>query len=172
MKYDVIISSYALARKDEKLFRSLEWERVVLDEAQNIKNPVAAQTKAILKINAKHRLALTGTPVENRLLDLWSIFNFLNHGYLETQAKFRTAFEIPIQKDNDLIKTKMLKSLVEPFILRRVKTDKDIIKDLPDKVEQKIYCNLSKEQASLYEAVVKDILEELQEYSFWAVRQV
>ncbi len=163
MKYDVIISSYALARKDEKLFRSLEWERVVLDEAQNIKNPVAAQTKAILKIKAKHRLALTGTPVENRLLDLWSIFNFLNHGYLETQAKFRTAFEIPVQKDNDLVKTKILKSLVEPFILRRVKTDKDIIKDLPDKVEQKIYCNLSKEQASLYEAVVKDILEELQD---------
>ncbi len=162
LKYDMVISSYALARKDEKLFRSLEWKRVVLDEAQNIKNPQAAQTKAILKFNGKHRLALTGTPVENRLLDLWSIFNFLNHGYLGTRGNFRKAFEIPIQKENDRIKTQMLKKLSEPFILRRMKTDKEIIKDLPDKVEQKVYCNLSKEQASLYEAVVKDVTEQVE----------
>jgi len=161
--HDAVISSYALARRDEKLFQSVNWERIVLDEAQNIKNPKAAQTKAILKIEAKHRFALTGTPVENRLMDLWSIFNFLNPGYLETQAGFRKAFELPIQKENDVVKTKILKNLVEPFILRRVKTDKEIIKDLPDKVEQKTYCNLSKEQASLYEAVVKDVLEKIEE---------
>lgn len=161
-KYDMVISSYALARRDDKLFRSVEWERLVLDEAQNIKNPQAAQTKAILKFNAKYRLALTGTPVENRLLDLWSIFNFLNHGYLGTRANFRRSFEIPIQKENDRIKTQVLKRLSEPFILRRMKTDKEIIKDLPDKVEQKIYCNLSKEQASLYEAVVKDVTEQIE----------
>ena len=158
---DVIITSYALVRKDAKLFQGVEWQRVVLDEAQNIKNPKAAQTKAILKLNAVHRLALTGTPVENRLLDLWSIFNFLNPGYLGKQAQFRKAFEIPIQRDSDRIQALTLKKLVEPFILRRVKTDKSIIKDLPDKVEQKVYCNLTPEQASLYEAVVRDVEQQI-----------
>ncbi|UKP00038.1 DEAD/DEAH box helicase [Nostoc sp. UHCC 0870] len=162
-QYDVIISSFTLARKDEKLLGSIEWQRLVLDEAQNIKNPKAAQTKAILKISAKHRLALTGTPVENRLLDLWSIFNFLNPGYLGKEAQFRKSFEIPIQKDNDKVKSTTLKKLVEPLILRRVKTDQSIINDLPDKVEQKLYTNLTKEQASLYEVVVKDVEEKLQE---------
>jgi SNF2 family DNA or RNA helicase len=161
-QHDVIITSFTLARKDEKLLNSVEWQRLVLDEAQNIKNPQAAQTKAILKISAKHRLALTGTPVENRLLDLWSIFNFLNPGYLGKEAQFRKSFEIPIQKDNDRIKSTTLKKLVEPLILRRVKTDQSIINDLPDKVEQKLYTNLTKEQASLYEVVVKDVEEKLQ----------
>jgi SNF2 family DNA or RNA helicase len=161
LKHDVVITSFTLARKDEKLLSSVEWQRVVLDEAQNIKNPKAAQTRAILKLSAKHRLALTGTPVENRLLDLWSIFNFLNPGYLGKEAHFRKSFEIPIQKDNNRIKSTTLKKLVEPFILRRVKTDQSIINDLPDKVEQKLYCNLTKEQASLYEAVVKNVTEQI-----------
>ena len=160
-EHDVIITSFTLARKDEKLLNSLEWQRLVLDEAQNIKNPKAAQTRAILKLSAKHRLALTGTPVENRLLDLWSIFNFLNPGYLGKEAQFRKSFEIPIQKDNDRVKSATLKKLVEPLILRRVKTDRSIINDLPDKIEQKLYTNLTKEQASLYEAVVKDVTEQL-----------
>ncbi|WP_373695836.1 DEAD/DEAH box helicase [Brunnivagina elsteri] len=162
-QYDVIITSFTLARKDEKLLNSVEWQRLVLDEAQNIKNPKAAQTKAILKISAKHRLALTGTPVENRLLDLWSIFNFLNPGYLGKEAQFRKSFEIPIQKDNDRVKSSTLKKLVEPLILRRLKTDQSIINDLPDKVDQKLYTNLTKEQASLYEAVVKDVEKQLEE---------
>lgn len=161
LKHDVVITSFTLARKDEKLLHSLKWHRVVVDEAQNIKNPKAAQTKAILKLTANHRLALTGTPVENRLLDLWSIFNFLNPGYLGKEAQFRKGFEIPIQKDNNRVKSATLKKLVEPFILRRVKTDQSIINDLPDKVEQKLYCNLTKEQASLYEAVVKDVSEKI-----------
>ncbi|HEY9638881.1 MAG TPA: DEAD/DEAH box helicase, partial [Coleofasciculaceae cyanobacterium] len=150
-----------LARKDEKLLGSVDWHRLVVDEAQNIKNPKAAQTKAIAKIPAHHRLALTGTPVENRLLDLWSIFNFLNPGYLGKEAQFRQSFEVPIQKNNDKVKSATLKKLVEPLILRRVKTDQSIIKDLPDKVEQKLFCNLTKEQASLYEAVVKDVEQQL-----------
>lgn len=161
-QHDVVITSFTLTRKDEKLLNSVKWQRLVLDEAQNIKNPKAAQTKAILKLSAKHRLALTGTPVENRLLDLWSIFNFLNPGYLGKEAQFRKSFEIPIQKDNDRIKSTTLKKLVEPLILRRVKTDQSIINDLPDKVEQKLYTNLTKEQASLYEVVVKDVEEQLQ----------
>ena len=160
--YDVIITSFTLARKDNKLLNAVEWHRIVLDEAQNIKNPKSAQTKAILKLQARHRLALTGTPVENRLMDLWSIFNFLNPGYLGKQAQFRKSFETPIQKHNDFRQSATLKKLVEPFILRRMKTDRTIIKDLPDKVEQKVFCNLTKEQASLYQGVVKQITEELE----------
>jgi SNF2 family DNA or RNA helicase len=161
--HDVVLTSFALARLDEKLLQSLKWHRVVVDEAQNIKNPQAAQTRAILKLVTPHRLALTGTPVENRLRDLWSIFNFLNPGYLGKEAQFRKTFEMPIYKGNDLARSATLKKLVEPFILRRVKTDKRIIDDLPDKIEQKMYCTLSPEQASLYEAVVKDVEEQLNE---------
>ncbi|MEZ5671099.1 MAG: DEAD/DEAH box helicase [Thiotrichaceae bacterium] len=160
---DILITSYTLARKDEKLLHALKWQRIVLDEAQNIKNPKAAQTKTIFKLTSTSRLALTGTPVENRLMDLWSIFNFLNPGYLGTQARFRKDFELPVQRDNDLEKTAILKRLLEPFILRRLKTDKHIIQDLPDKVEAKQYCNLSKEQASLYEAVVRDVEQQLEQ---------
>ncbi len=159
----MVITSYALARLDQNLFSAVDWHRVVLDEAQNIKNPKAAQTKAVLKLKAGHRLALTGTPVENRLTDLWSIFNFVNPGYLDTQARFRKRFELPVQRDNDPVQTATLKRLVEPFILRRVKTDKAIIKDLPDKVEAIQYCNLSKEQAALYESVVRDVERQLEE---------
>ncbi|MGB3295153.1 MAG: DEAD/DEAH box helicase [Phormidesmis sp.] len=160
-KRDVVITSFTLARKDADLLSDITWHRIVLDEAQNIKNPKTAQTRAILKLEANHRLALTGTPVENRLMDLWSIFNFLNPGYLGKQAQFRKNFELPIQRDNQPTQSATLKKLVEPFILRRVKTDKSIIKDLPDKVEQKLYCNLTKEQASLYEAVIQDIGKEI-----------
>ena len=160
---DIVITSFTLVRKDLKLFNSQSWQRLVIDEAQNIKNPKAAQTKAILSLSAQHRLALTGTPVENRLLDLWSIFNFLNPGYLGKETQFRKAFEVPIQKQNDRLQSTVLKKLVEPFILRRVKTDKQIIKDLPDKVENKQYCNLTKEQASLYEVVIKEVEKQLEE---------
>jgi len=162
-QHDIVITSYNLARRDAKLLQGVDWQRVVVDEAQHIKNPKTAQTKAILKLKAHHRLALTGTPVENRLMDLWSIFHFLNPGYLNTQAQFRKQFELPIQKNNDPVQSARLKKLVQPFILRRLKTDKNIIKDLPDKVENKQYCNLTKEQASLYEAVVKEVAAELED---------
>lgn len=158
---DVVITSYALARRDEKILSTIRWRRVVLDEAQNIKNPASAQSKAVLKLGAEHRLALTGTPVENRLLDLWSIFNFLNPGYLGKQSQFRQRYELPIQRDNDPRRAEMLKRLIEPFVLRRVKTDPDIIRDLPDKLENRQFCNLGKEQASLYEAVVRDVEQRL-----------
>ncbi|MGH2344742.1 MAG: DEAD/DEAH box helicase [Chloroflexota bacterium] len=160
---DVVLTSFALARLDEKLLRARSWRRLVVDEAQNIKNPAAAQTKAIVKLPARRRLALTGTPVENRLRDLWSIFNFLNPGYLGKEAQFRKNFELPIQKNNDVARQETLKKLVEPFILRRLKTDKRIIDDLPDKVEQKMFCNLTPEQASLYEVVVTDVAAQLDE---------
>ena len=159
--HHLLITSFSLARRDAELIGSVDWHRIVLDEAQNIKNPKAAQTKAILKFSSQHRLALTGTPIENRLLDLWSIFNFLNPGYLGKESQFRKSFELPIQKNNDRKQAAVLKKLVEPFILRRVKTDEAIIKDLPSKVEQKLYCNLTKEQASLYEATVRDVEKQL-----------
>ncbi|MEI6706332.1 MAG: DEAD/DEAH box helicase [Methylococcales bacterium] len=162
-QHDLLITSYTLARKDSKLLGALHWRRIVLDEAQNIKNPKAAQTTAILKLSADSRLALTGTPVENRLMDLWSIFNFLNPNYLGKQAQFRKIYELPIQRDNDPIQSTILKKLIQPFILRRLKTDKNIIKDLPDKIDNKVYCNLSKEQASLYEVVVKDVVAQLED---------
>ena len=161
--HDVVVTSYTLARLDEKVLRGVRWGRVVLDEAQNIKNPQSAQARAVAKLPARHRLALTGTPVENRLLDLWSLFNFLNPGYLGKHPQFRKTFEVPIQRDNDLAKATMLRRLVEPFILRRLKTDARIINDLPDKVEDKVFCTLTREQASLYEAVVKDVEERLDE---------
>lgn len=163
LQHDLLITSYTLARKDSKLLGALNWRRIVLDEAQNIKNPKAAQTKAILKLNGDCRLALTGTPVENRLMDLWSIFNFLNPGYLGKQAHFRKCYELPVQRDNDPIQSAILKKLIQPFILRRLKTDKSIIKDLPDKIDNKIYCNLSKEQAALYEVVVNDVVAQLED---------
>ena len=158
---DVIITSYGLIRRDKTLFNKHHWSRLIIDEAQNIKNPSAAQTKILFKISSDSRIALTGTPVENRLLDLWSIFTFLNPGFLGTRSVFKNAFEIPIQRDNCPYKTKVLKNLVEPFILRRLKTDKNIIHDLPDKVEQKVYCELTREQASIYQSIVDEIEEDL-----------
>ncbi len=162
---DLVITSYALVRRDQRLLADIDWHRVVLDEAQNIKNPKADQTRALLKLPSRHRLALTGTPVENRLTDLWSIFNFINPGYLDTPARFRKRFELPVQRDNDPVQTATLKRLVEPFILRRVKTDKAIIADLPDKLEAIAYCNLSREQAALYESVVRDVEQQLEDKS-------
>ena len=164
-EHDLVITSYALVRRDQKLLAGVDWHRVVLDEAQNIKNPKAEQTRAVLKLQSQHRLALTGTPVENRLTDLWSIFNFVNPGYLDTQPRFRKRFELPVQRDNNPVQTATLKRLVEPFILRRVKTDKSIIADLPDKLEAIAYCNLSREQAALYESVVRDVEQQLEEKS-------
>lgn len=162
-EFDIVITSYGLIRKDKKLFNDYNWSRLIIDEAQNIKNPLAAQTKVLYKIPSQSRIAITGTPVENRLLDLWSIFNFLNPGFLGTRSSFKNAFEFPIQRDNCPHKTKVLKKLVEPFILRRLKTDKNIIQDLPDKVEQKVYCELSQEQALIYQSIVDEITSEINE---------
>lgn len=160
---DVIITSFTIARKDSKLLNQQHWQRIVIDEAQNIKNPKSAQAKAIFGLQAEHRIAMTGTPIENRLMDMWSLFHFLNPGYLGTATQFKRAYETPIQRENDQHRSRQLKRLVHPFILRRLKTDKTIISDLPDKLEQKVYCNLTKEQASLYQAVVDDVQEQLED---------
>jgi len=160
---DVVLSSYPLLQRDEKQLTALAWSHVILDEAQNIKNPETRQARAARKLDAQWRLALTGTPVENRLSELWSIFQFLNPGYLGAQAEFQRRFANPIERGGDDAAAQQLKRLAGPFILRRVKTDPQVISDLPAKNEMKIFCNLTREQATLYEAVVRDSLKRIQE---------
>ncbi len=162
-QHDIIITTYSLALRDKEHLSSIEWGYVVVDEAQNIKNEAAKQTQAIKKLNAHHKIALTGTPVENRLSELWSIMEFLNPGYLGSATDFRKKFAIPIERYNDKSRANTLKRVIQPFVLRRLKTDKNIIADLPDKMEMKVYCNLTQEQASLYEAVVKEMIEQIEQ---------
>ncbi len=160
---DIVLTTYALLSRDEQELSGIEWERVALDEAQNIKNQAAKQTQAVRRLEARYRVALTGTPVENRLSELWSIMHFLNPGYLGTATEFRTRYGTPIEKYHDKERSEQLKKLIQPFVLRRLKTDKTIIADLPEKNEMKVWCNLTREQASLYEAVVKDMVAQIEE---------
>ncbi len=160
---DIMLTSYPVARLDSESIQSINWLAVILDEAQNIKNPAAKQTQVIRKFNAEFRIALTGTPVENRLSELWSIMHFLNPGYLGPQAQFRKNYSLPIERYHDEDALKQLKQLTMPFILRRVKTDPRVITDLPEKMETKVYCNLTEEQATLYEAVVQDAMKRIEE---------
>jgi SNF2 family DNA or RNA helicase len=162
LQYDVVITTYSLALRDRDLLMSLVWEHVVLDEAQNIKNESAKQTQAIKLLRGQHKIALTGTPVENRLSELWSIMEFLNPGYLASSSEFRTRFAVPIERYHDPEAGESLKQLIQPFVLRRLKTDQEIIQDLPEKLEMKVFCNLTQEQASLYAVVVNEMLDKIE----------
>ncbi|HAI21459.1 MAG TPA: ATP-dependent helicase [Clostridiales bacterium UBA8153] len=155
-RHALVITSYSLLQRDVDLLRQISWAGIVLDEAQNIKNPETKQAQAARALPEGYRLALTGTPVENSVADLWSIMEFLNPGFLGTREQFRREFFIPIQAGGDLEASKRLQRITGPFILRRLKTDRAIIADLPDKLEAKIYCTLTREQASLYAAVVNE----------------
>lgn len=159
--FDMVLSSYAVVRQDAELLQQVSWMGVIIDEAQNIKNSSAKQSQAVRQLSADFRIALTGTPVENRLIELWSIMHFLNPGYLSSRKSFQRDFAIPIERFSDLHATQRLRSLVSPFILRRVKSDPDVIQDLPEKIEVKEFCNLVEEQATLYEAVVQDVLNQV-----------
>ncbi|MEB3328765.1 MAG: DEAD/DEAH box helicase [Candidatus Sericytochromatia bacterium] len=156
--YDLVISTYTLLFRDEEHLAGVTWSGVVFDEAQNIKNATSKQAQAARRVPADWRVALTGTPVENHLADLWSILETLNPGYLGNQAAFRSQFAIPIERYKDEQAGATLRHLVKPFILRRLKTDPTIIQDLPEKNEQKVYCPLTKEQASLYQVVVSEMV--------------
>ena len=158
---NLVITSYPLTFRDQKELQGVTWQGLVLDEAQNIKNPDAKQSKTIKNINASFKIALTGTPVENRLSELWSIMDFLNPGYLGQRLFFQRRFAIPIEKYGDTDSLKILRSLVQPFILRRLKTDKDIIQDLPEKQENIVFCPLTTEQATLYQKIVDDSLAKI-----------
>jgi SNF2 family DNA or RNA helicase len=157
-QYDVILTSYSLVHRDEVALSRVDWHGIVLDEAQNIKNSEARQSQSVRRLQAKCRIALTGTPVENRLSELWSILDFLNPGYLGSRAFFQKRFAMPIERYGDTASLQTLRSLVQPFILRRTKTDRDIIQDLPEKQEMTVFCNLTPEQAALYEKTVQDAL--------------
>ncbi|GAB3297527.1 DEAD/DEAH box helicase [Parasphingorhabdus pacifica] len=156
--HDLVITTYALASRDQEALAGVTWDRVVLDEAQNIKNSRSRQSRAVRALKSRHRIALTGTPVENRLAELWSIMDFLNPGMLGSTGTFRARFAVPVERDGDAEAAERLRRITGPFVLRRLKTDPAIIDDLPDKVEMKQLCNLTTEQASLYRAVVDDML--------------
>lgn len=160
---DVIVTTYALANRDQELLGSVGWGRVVLDEAQFIKNPVTKQSQAVRALAGRSRVALTGTPVENRLSELWSIMDFLNPGYLGQPTQFRKRFSVPIERHRDSTRSEQLRGLVRPFVLRRVKSDPTVVADLPEKLESKEYTHLTPEQAHLYENCVKRMLGEVEQ---------
>jgi SNF2 family DNA or RNA helicase len=161
-KHDLVITSYALIHRDLKSLQGVSWQGIVLDEAQNIKNAEAKQSQAVRQLESTYRIALTGTPVENRLQELWSILDFLNPGYLGNKQFFQRRFAMPIEKYGDAASLGQLRSLVQPFILRRLKTDREIIQDLPEKQEMNVFCGLSPEQAELYQQVVEESLAEIE----------
>jgi len=160
---DVILTSFSLVHRDIESFKEIGFRYVVVDEAQNIKNPYTKQAQAVRSIKCDSRIALTGTPIENRLSELWSIMEFLNPGYLKTINEFKREFALPIERYGDTEAEKRLKRLISPFILRRLKQDPRIITDLPEKIEAKTFCPLTKEQATLYQATVEDMLKNIEE---------
>jgi SNF2 family DNA or RNA helicase len=161
-QHAMVVSSYALLHRDFEHLKEIPWAGIVLDEAQNIKNPETKQASAARALSADYRIALTGTPVENNVGDLWSIMEFLNPGLLGTRADFKRNFYLPIQSGRDPQASAQLKRITGPFILRRLKTDKSIVSDLPKKLEMKVFCTLTKEQASLYAAVVKESMDAIE----------
>lgn len=160
---DLVVTTYALAARDAPDLRTITWRRVVVDEAQAIKNGGTRQAIAIRTLPSATRIAVTGTPVENRLADLWSILEFANPGQLGTATAFRKRFAEPIERHGDEDAANRLRRFTGPFVLRRVKTDRSIIADLPDKLEMDVVCNLTAEQAALYQAVVDDMLERIEQ---------
>ncbi|MDR1921292.1 MAG: DEAD/DEAH box helicase [Candidatus Adiutrix sp.] len=156
---DVAVTTYAMLTRQEFLAK-VDWNLIIADEAQAIKNPGARQSKALKALKAKGRLALTGTPVENRLGDLWSLFDFLNPGLLGTSKDF-SKYAGQLAKQEDDTAYAPLKRLISPYILRRLKTDRRVISDLPDKVESVSFCPLSKKQIALYQQVVENLAERL-----------
>lgn len=170
-QHDMVITSFGIARRDIDMLETQAWGDLILDEAQNIKNPSAKQTQAIRRLTGgpkaqneidsspPFRVALTGTPVENRLLELWSIMEFLNPGYLGKREHFRQQFVLPVERYNDEFAAADLRRMVQPFLLRRLKTDPTIISDLPEKNEMVVYCSLSKEQETLYTHVIEETMD-------------
>jgi hypothetical protein len=158
----LVVTTYGLLRRDVDVLSSIDWSVAALDEAQNIKNTSSATASAARKLRARHRFALTGTPVENRLAELWSILEFANPGLLGPLEAFRRDFALPIERYGNDEAAARLRRIVSPFILRRLKSDATIIQDLPPKNEMKVVCTLTREQATLYKAVVDDELRRIE----------
>lgn len=161
--HDLVVTTYAIAARDVAQLATLTWQRVVLDEAQHVKNTATAQSRATRAVPAAHRIALTGTPVENRLEELRAILDFANPSLLGSAASFRARFAVPIERDHDAVAAARLRALSAPFVMRRVKTDPDVISDLPEKFEQTVRANLTAEQAALYRAVVDDMMRRIRD---------
>lgn len=147
-EYEFIITSYPLLRRDTALYRNLEFSYCFIDEAQYIKNPKTMNAVSVKRINARRKFALTGTPIENSLMELWSIFDFVMPGYLKSSKEFRNRFEIPAVRGGDSGVMDMLRSMIKPFVLRRMK--KDVLSELPEKIETTMYADLTKEQKAVY----------------------
>jgi hypothetical protein len=160
---DILLTTYATATRDIDALAAVGWDRVVLDEAQHIKNSASAAAHAVRRLTARHRVALTGTPVENRLAELWSILDFLNPGLLDSAHTFRARYAVPIERHADEGAAARLRHATRPFMLRRVKSDPSVIDDLPDKRHVRHLCSLTVEQATLYRAVLDDMLERLKD---------
>jgi len=156
---DLIITTYGMIRSDAEKFSKKTWGLLAIDESQNIKNPKTNQTKAIKKVKAEVIIAMSGTPVENRLSEYWSVFDFTNKGYLGSLDKFKKNYALPIEVNRDKTKLDKFRKITAPFIMRRLKSDKSIIKDLPDKIENNQYCELTTEQSALYTTTVNRIIE-------------
>lgn len=159
---DVILTSYGLIRSDKKAFNKIKWYVLVVDEAQNIKNPYSEQTKAIKSIDAMHKIAMSGTPVENRMLEYWSIFDFTNKMYLGTLKQFKDRYASPIEKERNEEYLGRFRKITAPFMLRRLKSDKSIIADLPDKIENNRYCQLTPEQTALYQKIIDNSMKKIE----------
>jgi SNF2 family DNA or RNA helicase len=159
----LVLTTYGLLRRDWRSLADVSWSVAMLDEAQNIKNASSRTAQAARALRAEFRVALTGTPVENRLAELWSIFEFLNPRFLGPQAEFRRSYAIPIERYGHTEIADQLKRLTQPFILRRLKSDPSIIQDLPSKQEMKIICSLTREQASLYQAALDEALAKIED---------
>jgi SNF2 family DNA or RNA helicase/uncharacterized Zn finger protein len=159
---DVVLTTYAHVRIGLPKFSKQKWTILILDEAQNIKNPLSEQAKAIKQIPSEYKIAMSGTPVENRLTELWSIYDFMNPGYLGDLKDFKEELAIPIERYRDNQALEKLRLVTSPFLIRRLKSDKSIINDLPDKIVLNDYCNLTKEQASIYETTVNKALNNIE----------
>ena len=162
-QHDLVVTTYQVAARDLETFQQVPWATVVLDEAQAVKNPDTRTARAMRALKAGQRIALTGTPVENRLTELWSIFQIVAPGLLGNATQFRQHFANPIEREHDPIATAELRRLTGPFLLRRTKADKSLVPDLPDKVEQVAWAPLTREQAHMYQAVVDQLLADTQE---------
>lgn len=165
LKNDIILTTYAIMRIDVEDLKKEAWSMIIVDEAQNIKNPDTAQTIAVKSIKSDIKIAMTGTPVENRLTELWSIFDFINRGYLGALREFQKSYAIPIERFKEISRATKLKMSVSPFVLRRLKTDKNVITDLPEKMVLNDYCYLSKPQAILYEKTLNEMMEKISSFT-------
>lgn len=161
-KPDVVLSTYGIASSDAEEIQGVHWTSITLDEAQNIKNMYTKQSRTIRKFKGDHHIALTGTPIENRLSELWSIFDFINKGYLYRIKQFQENFMIPIERDDSEETKEKLRQRIQPFLLRRTKKDPDLQLNLPEKQEQLEYCPLTPEQAALYEGLVQDTVQKME----------